>query len=52
MAAAQQQGQPDNSSALLWVVGASLVFLAIIWVTFKRQIVDFYFKLNCLRLTY
>lgn len=49
-AAPPQSGQPDNSSGILWIVGATLVFAVIIWVVFKKAIVGFYFHLKLLEI--
>lgn len=46
MAASQQSGQPDNSSALLWIVSALLITAAGIWFAFKKQIITFYFTIK------
>ncbi len=44
--AQQQSGQPDNSSALIWVVAAIFIFGAIIWIAFKKQLIVFYFSIK------
>lgn len=44
--APQQSNQSDNSMAALWIVGAMLVFISIIWVTFKKYLILFYFKVK------
>lgn len=45
MAAPQQSGQPE-SSGFLWVVGAILAIAAIIWFSFKKQLISFYFTVK------
>ena len=50
MAAAQQPNQSDNSSGLLWIVGAIFVFSAILWFSFKTQIVSFYLKFKLIEI--
>ncbi len=46
MAAQQQPNQSDNSMAIVWIVGAILIFGAIIWMAFKKSIIAFYFKIK------
>ncbi|MCD6039404.1 MAG: hypothetical protein K0S27_804 [Gammaproteobacteria bacterium] len=41
-----QQGQPDNSMGILWIIGAIFIFGAGIWYVFKKNIVSFYFKIK------
>lgn len=46
MAAAQQPNQSDNSMAILWIIVAIFVFGAFIWISFKKQIIEFYFHIK------
>lgn len=41
-----QPGQSDDSMGILWVIGAILIFSAIIWWAYKVQLIGFYFKLK------
>lgn len=41
-----QQGQSDNSMGFIWIIAAVFAFLAIIWLTFKTQIVGAYFQVK------
>lgn len=41
--AAPQQGQSDNSAGFLWITAAILIAIAIIWIRFKTNLVNFYF---------
>jgi intracellular multiplication protein IcmP len=41
-----QQGQPDNSMGILWIIAAIFIFVAAIWYVFKRQIVSFYLQIK------
>lgn len=44
--AAPQQGQPDNSAGILWIIAALLIGGAAVWFTFKRAIISFYFTIK------
>ena len=46
MAGAQQPNQSDNSMGILWIIGAILVFSAVIWYYFKNTIISVYFKIK------
>lgn len=47
MAAAQQSGgQPDNSAAIIWITAAIFVALGVIWWSFKKQLITFYFYIK------
>lgn len=48
MAGGRQQpgGQSDESSTLVWLVGALIAGGAILWVVFKNQIIHYYFKIK------
>jgi len=48
MAGGRQQpgGQSDESSTLVWLVGAFMAGGAVLWVAFKKQIIGFYFKIK------
>ena len=48
---ASQSNQPDNSMAVLWIVGAIFVFGAIIWISFKKTIISFYFHIKLFEIT-
>ncbi len=41
-----QQGQPDNSMGILWIIGAAFIAGAGIWYGFKKNIVSFYLTLK------
>lgn len=41
-----QQGQPDNSMGILWIIGAIFIFGGGIWYVFKKNIVSFYFTIK------
>ncbi len=41
-----QQGQPDNSMGLLWIISAIFIFGATIWYVFKKNIISFYFTIK------
>lgn len=41
-----QQGQPDNSMGILWIIGAVFIFSALGWYVFKKQIVSFYLTIK------
>ncbi len=45
-AAPQQSGQSDNSMGMLWIIAATFIFGAIIWLSFKKQIIGFYFTIK------
>lgn len=38
--------QPDNSAGILWILAAVIVVGGALWLTFKKQIVHFYFQLK------
>ncbi|MBV8801376.1 MAG: type IVB secretion system coupling complex protein DotM/IcmP, partial [Gammaproteobacteria bacterium] len=46
------QGQSDDSSGILWIVAAVLVFGSIIGYVFKKQIVTFYFKVKLAEISF
>lgn len=46
MAAQQSSGQQDNSMGILWGIAAILFVLAIIWITFKAQILGFFLQVK------
>lgn len=46
MAAQQQPGQSDNSSALLWIVAALFFAAGVSWFSFKKQLIGFYFTIK------
>lgn len=46
MAAPQQPNQSDNSMGMLWIIAGIFIFGGIIWISFKKQIIDFYFKIK------
>jgi len=46
------QGQSDESSGVLWIVAAILVFGAIIGYSFKKQIITFYFKIKLFEISF
>ncbi len=41
-----QQGQPDNSMGILWIIGAIFIFGALAWYVFKKNIVSFYLTIK------
>ncbi len=42
----QQPNQSDNSMAIVWVLAAVFIFGAIIWMSFKKQIIGVYFHIK------
>lgn len=44
--APQQSNQSEGSSGLLWIIAAILIFGAILWFAFKKQIITFYFTIK------
>ncbi len=49
---APQQNQADNSMASLWITGAILIFGAVIWMSFKLQLIHFYFKIKLVEIDF
>ena len=45
-AGGQQQGQSDNSMGILWIIAAIFIFAAIIWYSFKKNLVSFYLTIK------
>jgi intracellular multiplication protein IcmP len=52
MPPAQQSGQSDDSSALLWIVAALFVALGSIWYVFKSQLIHFYFAIKLFEINF
>lgn len=52
MAAPQQQGQGDNSNAVLWIVAALFVFGALFWFFLKKEIITFYFTVKVFEINF
>ena len=48
----QQSGQSEESSTILWISGAVLVTAVIIWLLFKKNIINFYFKIKLLEINF
>jgi len=46
MAAPQQPNQSDNSMGIIWIIAAFFIFGGIIWVSFKNQLIHFYFTIK------
>lgn len=42
----QQPNQSDNSMGIIWIIAAVFAFGAILWVSFKKQIIGFYFAIK------
>ncbi|MCC2666742.1 MAG: hypothetical protein K0S63_658 [Gammaproteobacteria bacterium] len=40
------QQQPDNSMGILWIIAGIFIFIGIIWYSFKKNIISFYFQLK------
>ncbi|HEX4044925.1 MAG TPA: type IVB secretion system coupling complex protein DotM/IcmP [Gammaproteobacteria bacterium] len=45
-AAPSSQGQPDNSTGIIWTVAFIFVVLAVIWFVFKKHLVTFYLTIK------
>lgn len=52
MAKGGGQAQSDESSGVLWIIAALLVFGAIIGYVFKKQIFSFYFKVKLFEISF
>lgn len=51
MAAPQQSGSSDNSSGPLWAIAGLFAVVIVIWYSFKKFLIAYYFKLKLLEIS-